>query len=97
MATFGHLFDDLPSLLILRPKAGVIIKNVDKDTEDLVFNALESRGYVLGYTKLGKKFRCNFSKNKKVVKNLNFGQKAMFFLKKQKLEIYFKLAESKKF
>ena len=53
MATFGHLFDDLPALLIRRSNNENMIKKVDENTENLVFNDLESFGYVLGYTKLG--------------------------------------------
>jgi hypothetical protein len=52
MATFGHLFDELPSLLIKRPSGGHITKEVDKNTRDLEFNDLETFGYILGYTKI---------------------------------------------
>ena len=53
MATFGHLFDELPSLLIKRPSGGHITKEVDKNTRDLEFTDLETFGYILGYTEIG--------------------------------------------
>lgn len=54
MATFGHLFDDLPSLLVRRPDAARMHKVPDGKPGQIEFDNLETFGYVVGYKQLGR-------------------------------------------